>query len=69
MIIETRSAQETFQLGKELGEKAYPGQVFTLIEWANLIEEILPQKRTEITIEKNLEEGFDYRKITVEETI
>ena len=138
MIIETRSAQETFQLGKELGEKAYPGQVFTLtgdlgvgktvftqgfaaglgitepvnsptftivqvyeegrlpfyhfdvyrigdveemdevgfedyvmgegvslIEWANLIEEILPQKRTEITIEKNLEEGFDYRKITV----
>ena len=27
MIIETRSAQETFQLGKELGEKAYPGQV------------------------------------------
>ena len=30
MIIETRSAQETFQLGKELGEKAYPGQVFTL---------------------------------------
>ena len=151
MIIETRSAQETFQLGKELGEKAYPGQVFTLtgdlgvgktvftqgfaaglgitepvnsptftivqvyeegrlpfyhfdvyrlediselenigdveemdevgfedyvmgegvslIEWANLIEEILPQKRTEITIEKNLEEGFDYRKITVEETV
>ena len=142
MIIETRSAQETFQLGKELGEKAQPGQVFTLtgdlgvgktvftqgfaaglgitepvnsptftivqvyeegrlpfyhfdvyrigdveemdevgfedyvmgegvslIEWANLIEEILPQKRTEITIEKNLEEGFDYRKITVEETV
>ena len=141
MIIETRSAQETFQLGKELGEKAYPGQVFTLtgdlgvgktvftqgfaaglgitepvnsptftivqvyeegrlpfyhfdvyrigdveemdevgfedyvmgegvslIEWANLIEEILPQKRTEITIEKNLEEGFDYRKITVVQT-
>ena len=30
MIIETRSAQETFQFGKELGEKGYPGQVFTL---------------------------------------
>lgn len=142
MIIETRSAQETFRLGKELGEKAYPGQVFTLtgdlgvgktvftqgfaaglgitepvssptftivqvyeegrlpfyhfdvyrigdveemeevgfedyvmgdgvslIEWANLIEEILPEKRTDVTIEKNLEEGFDYRKITIEETI
>ena len=142
MIIETRSAQETFRLGKELGEKAYPGQVFTLtgdlgvgktvftqgfaaglgitepvssptftivqvyeegrlpfyhfdvyrigdveemeevgfedyvmgdgvslIEWANLIEEILPEKRTDVTIEKKLEEGFDYRKITIEETI
>ncbi len=45
------------------------GEGVSLIEWANLIEEILPQKRTEITIEKNLEEGFDYRKITVEETI
>lgn len=140
MIIETRSAQETFQLGKELGEKAYPGQVFTLtgdlgvgktvftqgfaaglgitepvnsptftivqvyeegripfyhfdvyrigdieemdeigyedyfygeglcmIEWANLIEAILPDKRYDVTIEKNLEKGFDYRKITIKE--
>ena len=34
-------------------------------EWANLIEEILPEQIIEITIEKNLEKGFDYRKITV----
>ena len=140
MVIETRSPEETFRLGVELGEKSYPGQVFTLtgdlgvgktvftqgiarglgieepvnsptftivqvyeegrlpfyhfdvyrigdveemdevgfedyifgdgvslIEWANLIEEILPEKRTEILIEKDLEQGFDYRKITVEE--
>lgn len=32
---------------------------------ANLIEEILPEQIIEITIEKNLEKGFDYRKITV----
>lgn len=139
MVIETRSPEETFQLGEELGRKAVPGQVFTLtgdlgvgktvftqglakglgikepvnsptftivqvyeegrlpfyhfdvyrigdveemeevgfddyvmgegvslIEWADLIEEILPEKRTEIRIEKDLEQGFDYRKITVE---
>lgn len=38
-----------------------------LIEWANLIEEIIPRHRKTILIEKNLEYGFDYRKITVEE--
>jgi len=140
MIIETRSAEETYQLGVEVGKKAKQGQVFTLvgdlgvgktvftqglargleieepissptftivqvydegrvpfyhfdvyrigdisemdeigfedyvygdgvslIEWANLIEEILPEERVAITIEKDLEKGFDYRKITIEE--
>ena len=140
MIIETRSAEETYQLGVEIGKKAEQGQVFTLvgdlgvgktvftqglargleieepissptftivqvyeegrlpfyhfdvyrigdisemdevgfedyvygegvslIEWANLIEEILPEERVSITIEKDLEKGFDYRKITIEE--
>lgn len=138
MILETRSPEETFRVGMELGKSAQAGQVFTLtgdlgvgktvftqglakglgieepvnsptftivqvydegrlpfyhfdvyrigdveemdevgfedyvmgdgvslIEWANLIEEILPEKRTEILIEKDLEQGFDYRKITV----
>ena len=138
MVIETNSPEETFRAGKELGEKAYAGQVFTLtgdlgvgktvftqglakglgieepvnsptftiiqeydggrlpfyhfdvyrigdveemeevgfddyvmgegvslIEWADLIREILPEKRTEILIEKDLERGFDYRRITV----
>ena len=140
MIIETRSAEETYQLGIEIGQKATKGQVYTLvgdlgvgktvftqglakgleinepissptftivqvydegrlpfyhfdvyrisdisemdeigfedyvygegvslIEWANLIEEILPEERIAITIEKDLEKGFDYRKITIEE--
>lgn len=140
MIIETRSAEETYQLGIEIGQKAKKGQVYTLvgdlgvgktvftqglakgleidepissptftivqvyeegrlpfyhfdvyrigdisemdeigfedyvygegvslIEWANLIEEILPEEHIAITIEKDLEKGFDYRKITIEE--
>ena len=43
------------------------GQGIFLIEWAELIEEILPEKRIEVTIEKDLEKGFEYRKITIEE--
>ena len=141
MVLETRSPEETYNVGKKLGEYAIPGQVFTLtgdlgvgktvftqglakglgieepvnsptftivqvyeegrlpfyhfdvyrigdveemeevgfedyimgdgvslIEWANLIEEILPEKRTDILIEKDLEQGFDYRKITISES-
>ena len=140
MIYETFSPEETFELGKKLGEEATPGLVYTLtgdlgvgktvlaqgiavglgieeaicsptftivqvyeegrlpfyhfdvyrigdieemdeigyedyfygdglslIEWSNLIQEILPEKRTDITIEKDLEKGFDYRKITLQE--
>ena len=32
-----------------------------------VIEEILPERRTEIIIEKDLQEGFEYRRITIEE--
>ena len=41
------------------------GQGICLIEWANLIEEILPENLIKVTIEKDLDKGFDYRKITV----
>lgn len=140
MVIESKSPEETFQLGMELARNAVPGQVFTLtgdlgvgktvftqgfakglgieepvssptftivqvyesgrlpfyhfdvyrisdpeemyeigfeeyiegegvcfIEWANLIEELLPEQYTEIHIDKDLSKGFDYRLITVEE--
>ncbi|HJD29968.1 MAG TPA: tRNA (adenosine(37)-N6)-threonylcarbamoyltransferase complex ATPase subunit type 1 TsaE [Candidatus Blautia avicola] len=139
MIIETKNAKETFQLGKKIGEKALPGQIYTLngdlgvgktvftqgvasglgirepvnsptftilqeydegrlpfyhfdvyrigdieemeeigyddyffgegiclIEWARLIEEILPENVISVTIEKDLDKDFDYRKITIE---
>ena len=139
MVTESRSPEETYELGRKIGLQARPGQVYTLtgdlgvgktvftqgvaaglgitepvssptftivqvyeegrlpfyhfdvyrigdieemeeigyddyffgkgiclIEWAELIEEILPDDRISITIEKNLEQGFDYRRITVE---
>ena len=138
MIIETNTPQETYAVGKKIGENAKPGQIYTLtgdlgvgktvftqgvaaglnitepinsptftiiqeyesgrlplyhfdvyrigdieemeeigyddyffgqgiclIEWANLIEEILPENLIKVTIEKDLEKGFDYRKITI----
>ena len=137
-VLESRSAAETFAYGKAIGEKAVPGEVYTLIgdlgvgktvftqgvaaglgitepvnsptftilqsyeggrlpfyhfdvyrigdveemeeigyddcfygegvcliEWADLIGEILPEKYTRITIEKDLTQGFDYRRITI----
>ena len=42
------------------------GEGICLIEWADLIEEILPENRISITIEKDLSRGFDYRRITIE---
>lgn len=52
----------------EIGyEDYFYGEGLCMIEWANLIEEILPPAYKEITIEKDLEKGFDYRKITIRE--
>ena len=126
--IESRSEQETYQAGRQLGQFAKPGEIYCLngdlgegigiqepvnsptftiiqqyeegrlplyhfdvyrisdidemeeigyedyffgdgvclIEWANLIEEIIPDYAVWITIEKDLEYGFEYRRITVE---
>ena len=64
---------DVYRIGdlEEMDEIGYDdyffGQGICLIEWAELIEEILPEKRIEVTIEKDLEKGFEYRKITIEE--
>ncbi|MCM1123823.1 MAG: tRNA (adenosine(37)-N6)-threonylcarbamoyltransferase complex ATPase subunit type 1 TsaE [Eubacterium sp.] len=53
---------------EEIGyEDYFYGEGVCLIEWANRIEEILPSPHWQITIEKNLKKGFDYRKITIDE--
>lgn len=138
MIYETNSAEETFELGRKLGEQALAGQIYTLsgdlgtgktvftqgfakglgieeavnsptftivqiydggrlpfyhfdvyrigdieemeeigyedcfygqgvsmVEWAELIQDLIPEHAIPVLIEKDLEKGFDYRKITV----
>jgi len=63
---------DVYRIGdvEEMDEIGYEdciyGQGVCLIEWANLIEEILPEEYIRITIEKDLDRGFDYRKITLE---
>ena len=53
---------------EEIGYEDYIyGEGVSLIEWANLISEILPEHYTEIKIEKDLEKAFDFRRITIEE--
>lgn len=52
---------------EEIGyEDYFYGTGVCLIEWAELIQEILPENYVEISIEKDLSYGFDYRRITIE---
>lgn len=51
----------------EIGyEDYFYGKGVCLIEWADRIGEILPDHCTRITIEKDLDKGFDYRRIRLE---
>lgn len=50
----------------EIGcEEYFYGEGVCFIEWAQLIQEMIPENAVTITIEKDLEKGFDYRKITI----
>lgn len=52
---------------EEIGcEDCFFGDAVCLIEWADQIAEILPEGCIRITIEKDLSQGFDYRKIIIE---
>ncbi len=51
---------------EEIGyEDYFYGEGVCLIEWAEMIDEIIPRNRTTVTIKKDLQKGFDYREITV----
>ena len=51
---------------EEIGYEDYIyGEGVCLIEWADLIREILPEHYTEVKIEKDLQKGFDYRRISI----
>lgn len=43
------------------------GDGVCLIEWADLISEILPERYTRVAIQKDLNKGLDYRSIIIED--
>ncbi len=52
----------------EIGyEDCFYGEGVSLVEWADMVEPVLPENVITVTIEKDLAKGIDYRKITVEE--
>lgn len=52
---------------EEIGyEDYFYGQGVCLVEWASLIREILPEQAMWVHMEKDLERGFDFRRIMVE---
>lgn len=56
--------EEMYEIGFE---DYFYGKGLTVIEWAELIEEILPPVYQQVRIEKDLEKGFDFRRITIKE--
>ena len=55
--------EEMYEIGYE---EYFFGEGVCLIEWSKFIEELIPEEAINIEIDKNLEKGLDYRKITVE---
>ena len=55
--------EEMYEIGYE---EYFFGEGVCVIEWSKLIEELIPEEAINIEIDKNLEKGLDYRKITVE---
>ena len=51
----------------EIGyEEYFFGEGVCLIEWASLVEELIPEEACWVRIEKDLKQGFQYRQITLE---
>ena len=52
----------------EIGyEDYFYGDGISVMEWADLVEELLPDDAIIVTIKKDLSKGVDYRQITLED--
>ena len=67
LILKIPALLDNVEEMEEIGYQDYfYGEGLCMIEWAQLIEEIIPENARHITIEKDLDKGFDYRRITIE---
>lgn len=62
-VYRIEDSEEMYEIGYD---EYIGGDGICVIEWAELIEDILPEERYEITIERDYEKGEDYRRITIE---
>lgn len=64
---------DVYRIGdiEEMEEIGYEDYFFgggvCMVEWAERISELIPAGARHITIEKDLEKGFDYRKISIDQ--
>lgn len=65
-VYRIQDPEEMYEIGYE--EYVY-GDGISVIEWAENIKDILPDKRYDITIEKDYDKDENYRKITIERTV
>ena len=61
-VYRIEDAEEMYEIGFE---DCFYGDGVSLVEWASRVKEIIPGDAVHVRIEKNLEKGFDYRRITV----
>lgn len=50
-------------------EEYFFGEGVCLVEWASLVEGLIPPEAVWITLEKDLEKGEDYRRITLRQEV
>ncbi len=62
-VYRIEEAEEMEEIGYE---DYFFGQGVCLIEWAEKIGDLLPDQVLAVTIEKDLDRGFDYRRIRIE---
>lgn len=55
--------EEMYEIGCD---EYFFGEGVCLIEWANLIEDIIPKENIKISVSKDMEQGVYFRKITLE---
>lgn len=61
-VYRIEDSEEMYEIGYE---EYFYNEGVCLVEWANLIDDIIPEEAIFITIEKDLEKGLDYRRITL----
>lgn len=54
--------EEMYEIGFE---DCFYGEGVSMVEWADLIREVIPDNAVRVEIEKDQTKGFDYRKITI----